>query len=139
VHFSGRLSELSSALIFTALSFHLLIWPGSVAASSFHRIVDIIDPAYLSIFFGLLGSSRLAALVANGAWPQYGPWMRAIGAFAGAMIFGNMSAALYINAPISAGYAPSPGIPVYLILAVIELLSMYKALALVGERNVGPP
>jgi hypothetical protein len=75
-------------------------------------------PAFLSV-----GVVRMAALIANGNWPVYGPWMRAGGALLGALIWSQMCLSLVILA------LPSPGIPIYAVLTGTELFSIYWALA----------
>jgi len=77
---------------------------------------------------------RFAALIANGAWPKYGPYLRVAGAFVGALIFANMAADLYQGNLLN-GQAPSIGIPVFIIFALFELLSIYRALATAGKRK----
>lgn len=137
IFIEGRLLEFATSLILLGLAFHLQIWPQSVGASSFHELTQHIDPNLLGMFFALFGALRLSALIANGTWPVAGPWLRAIGAFAGAMCFGNMAAALY-QGDLLAFLPPSPGLPVYSILAIFELISMYRALVSVGKRNGKP-
>lgn len=132
--FKDRLFELAAALVLIGMSLHLVIWPQSVSSSSLRELVRYIDPSSLSIFFGMFGAMRLAALCANGMWPIYGPWIRAAGALAGALVFGNMGAALY-QGNLTNGVPPSVGIPVYCILTLFELLSMYIALVTVGSHG----
>lgn len=133
-HFEGRQTEVLTTLVLISLSIHLSLWPQSVANSSFNHLLNYIQPNLLSFFFGLFGFLRFAALIANGTWPKYGPYLRAAGAFAGALIFANMSAALYQNV-LSNGTQPSPGIPVYIILSLFELLSIYRALVTMDKRK----
>jgi hypothetical protein len=51
------------------------------------------------------------------------------------MIWGQMCVALFLLIP-NVGSTPSPGIPVYLVLAIFELFSMYRALVLVNLDEV---
>ena len=134
IFIEGRIFEFASSFILLGLAFHLQIWPNSVSAGSFHELVHYINPSLLGVFFGLFGALRLSALIANGTWYVIGPWLRAIGALAAAMMFGNMVGSLY-QYDLLMSLPPSPEIPVYSVLALFELISMYRALALVGKRN----
>lgn len=128
MYFEGRFFEFATSLILIGMAIHLQTWPQSVAASSFHELVHHINPNLLGFFFGIFGGLRLSALIANGMWPSVGPWLRATGAFFGALVFANMAAALY-QGDAAVFASPSPAIPVYIVLALFELLSVYKALA----------
>lgn len=129
--FEGRLFELAAAIILVAMSVHLQIWPQSVSSSSLRELVRYIEPNFLSLFFGMSGGARLIAICANGMWPVWGPWIRAGGAFSGALIFGNMAGALY-TATSANHLPPSIGIPVYCVLVFFELISMYRALVMIS-------
>jgi len=134
-HFENRLFELATTTMMLALALHIALWPQSIGASAFHFILQVLDPAWLGVGFFVAGALRLVALIANGNWPFYGPILRAAGALAGAMIWAQMCVALVLLIP-NAGSIPSPGIPVYLVLAVFELFSMYRALVLVNLDEV---
>jgi hypothetical protein len=129
-HFDNRFSELGAAAIMLGLAAHIAAWPGALEASEFSQILRVLPPACLFGGFLLSGSARLAALVANGSWPHYGPWLRALGALSGALIWFQICIALYLSASIL-GVPPSLQIPVYFVLALLELLSMYRALTMV--------
>ena len=130
IHFQNRLSELGTTMMMLFLAMHIAIWPSSIGASSFRGILQALPEAWLCGFFALIGSLRLAALIANGSWPRYGPWLRALGAMAGAFIWLQMCVALYQLVPM-VGTPPSPGIPVYFTLTLLELASAYRALVMV--------
>ncbi|WP_424627566.1 hypothetical protein [Bradyrhizobium sp. SYSU BS000235] len=91
-----------------------------------------MQPEALTFVFLVLGTMRVAALIANGNWPIYGPFVRAIGALLGACMWLIMDLALF-NAVANDGTPPSLGLPVYFFLFVFELISMYRALA--GRRH----
>jgi len=135
LHFENRLFELSSTSMMLGLAGLIALWPEAMAASAFRYLLAFISPGWLGSAFFLAGCLRLAALVANGEWPRYGPILRAIGAFAGAMLWGQMGFALFQLMP-NVGTPPSPGIPVYLVLSLFELFSMYRALVLVNHDQV---
>lgn len=131
-HFQNRLSELATTLMMLALAVHIAIWPSSIGASAFRGILEVLPETLLGLGFALAGWMRLAALIANGAWPQVGPWLRAAGAVSGAFIWLQMCVALYQLVP-TVGTPPSPGIPVYFVLTLLELASAYRALVMVDN------
>ncbi|MBN9007226.1 MAG: hypothetical protein J0H40_17650 [Rhizobiales bacterium] len=126
-HFENRLSELSSACMMLGLAVLIMLSPDSIAASAFRLLLNILTPAWLGWGFAIAGTARLAALIANGHWQVWGPILRAWGAFAGAFIWSQMCIALIQLIP-HVGSPPSPGIPVYLVLTIVELVSIYRAL-----------
>ncbi len=129
-HFENRLSEVATAAMMLGLALEIGIWPESIGASAFHRILAVLPETWLGWGFLVAGTARLAALCANGSWPFYGPLLRAAGALSGALIWFQMCLALFVLIP-ETGRPPSPGIPVYLVLTILELLSMYRALVMV--------
>jgi hypothetical protein len=126
-HFENRLFELATTFMMLGLALHIALWPEAIGASAFRHILRVLDEAWLGWGFAIAGTARLSALVANGHWRLYGPLLRAGGALSGALIWLQMSIALYQLGP-SLGHPPSPGIPVYFVLSVVELISMYRAL-----------
>lgn len=104
------------------------IWPRAVQASSFRLMLDIIDPLNVGMFFMAFGLLRIAALIANGSWPEHGPRMRAMGAGAAAMMWGQMGIALILLTSQRDG-VPSPGISLYFFMTIGELLSAYRAMS----------
>lgn len=130
-HFENRLAEVATTAMMLMLAVHIAIWPDSIRASAFRQILDVLPEAWLGFGFAIAGVLRIAALIANGASDVWGPLSRAAGALAGALIWFQMCIALYHLVP-SVGSPPSPGIPVYLTLSIVELISMYRAL--VGVR-----
>lgn len=126
-HFENRKSELATSCMMLGLGLHLAVWPAAIGASAFREILDVLPPAWLCFGFLIAGAARLAALIANGAWPHYGPMMRAAGALSGAFIWSQMCISLYRLVP-AIGAPPSPGIPVYFVLSMLELACMYQAL-----------
>lgn len=126
--FEGRLFELAAAVILVAMSVYLQIWEQSVNSGSLRELVRHIDPHFISLFFGALGSLRLIAICANGMWPVWGPWIRSGGAFSGALIFGNMAGSLFT----SSAHFPPIEITIYCVLVFFELISMYRALVMIS-------
>lgn len=131
-HCRHRLFEWTMTAAMLGLAFEIIIWPGTIGASAFRYMLQLVGPTNLGLFFAIAGLLRIAALVANGQWPVYGPRCRAVGAAMGALIWFEMLAALFILAPENG--VPSPGIPVYLALTTGELISAYRAATDVGRK-----
>jgi hypothetical protein len=132
-HFENRISELGTSLMMLLLAFHLTLWPDAISASAFRLILEVLPLPWLKWGFLAAGTLRLASLVANGKWPYWGPVLRAIGALSGGVIWAQMSVALYRFTPISG--TPQLGISIYLVLSVMELLSMYRALVMANRAR----
>ena len=127
-HVGNRLFEWLMTVAMLLLAVHIFIWPSSIAASPFQLLLLIIRPESLAFWFLLFGLIGIAALIANGAWPRWGPVMRATAAFGRAMIWGQMAAALFMLIP-EIGSPPSPDIPVFCVLTIGEFISCYRVLA----------
>ena len=105
-HYCGnRLFEWVMTLALLALGVLVIQWPDAMAASAFRYVLHIIGPIHLGIFYIVIGGFRIAALIANGSW-QHGPYVRAFGALAGAVIWSQMDLALVLLIP-HAGTPPS--------------------------------
>lgn len=133
-HFENRLFELATSGMMIALSAHILILPNSIQASDFRLILQLVEASYLAVFFGIGGILRFAALVANGSWPFYGPKLRAGCAFVGASVWAQMCTSLFLY-QANTGNPTSPGIWVYLVLTIVELIAMCRALVDHGRAN----
>lgn len=132
-YFAWRMFEWCAALMLLGLALHIAMWPHSIGASSFRFILLFVGSSMLGFMFFVAALIRIAALIANGSWPAWGPWLRAGGALMGSIIWAQMTLALLLLVP-NVGTPPSPGIPVYAILAIFELISIYRALA-ADERH----
>lgn len=84
-------------------------------------------------FFGVTGALRGLALYANGNLNPQGALVRAVGAIAGAVVWGQMTLALLVDAFDAA--APSLMIPVFGTLTMFDLLSCYRARIDAGRRH----
>ena len=124
----NRMFEWVMTLAMLGIALEIAIWPSSIASGSFRLLLVVISPAELALFFGTFGLLRIAALIANGSWPEHGPRMRAMGAGAAALMWGQMCIALMLLTP-NLGGVPSAGIPVYFSLTVGELISAYRAIS----------
>lgn len=133
-HFESRLFELATSLMMIGMAVHIALWPDAIAAGAFRPMLGFMSIISIFVFYALFGVLRLAALVANGRW-RYGPHLRAVCAFFAAFIWGQMGAALLVLIP-HGGNPPSPEISVYFLLAFFEVVSMYRALVLVGNAEI---
>ena len=124
----NRLFEWVMTLAMLGMAIEIGFWPKAVEAISFRLMLVIINPLNIGMFFTAFGLLRIAALIANGSWPEHGPRMRAMGAGAAAMMWGQMCIALLLLAPQNNGI-PSPGIALYFFLTVGELISAYRAMS----------
>lgn len=133
-HFENRLFELATTSMMLGEALLIALWPHAIEASAFVQLLKVLSPAWLGFGFLICGSLRLAALIANGWWPFYGPILRAIGAMGGAMIWFQMCIALFQLFPQIG--TPSPGIPVYFVLTMFELVSLRRALGMLKHAQV---
>lgn len=127
-HCGNRLFEWTMAGILLAIGLQLLLWPHSFASSRFRPILNVTDPGVLTAFYLMVGAFRVLALFANGKLEVWGPRVRAFAATCGALVWLQMSAALFVFMR-DTGTDPSPGIPIYIGLAIAELISTYRAMA----------
>ncbi len=124
----NRMFEWVMTIAMLGIALEIAIWPSSLRSGSFRLLLIVISPTGLALFFGAFGLLRIAALIANGSWPEHGPRIRAMGAGAAALMWGQMCVALFLITPDQGGI-PSAGIPVYLSLTVGELISAYRAIS----------
>ncbi len=124
----NRLFELVMTLAMLGMAFEIAIWPNAVGASSFRLMLLVISPLNIGMFFTVFGLLRITALIANGSWPDHGPRLRAMGAGAAALMWGQMCVALVMLIPQNNGI-PSPGIALYFFLTIGELVSSYRAVS----------
>lgn len=125
-YWRDRLFEWVMAAAMIGFGVEIMIWPHTIQASSFRHILQIISAERMSLFFMFFGVLRVAALVANGNWPIYGPRFRTIGAGVASLMWSQLGLSLFLLVPLNDGI-PSPGIPVYFALAIGELISAYRA------------
>lgn len=127
IYCGNRLFEWIMTAAMIGIACWIVIWPATISASAFRFILEIVTTQFLGFFFMVAGALRIAALVANGSWPVYGPYLRSFTAGAAALVWVQMAAALFSLPTFAA--APSPGIPVYFALTIGELISCYRALS----------
>jgi hypothetical protein len=126
--FRDRLFEWIMTAAMLGLAIQIAAWPSTIGSSSLRFILHFISAENIAIFFLAFGLMRIAALIANGSWPEHGPRLRAMGAGASALMWGQMCAAP-ITLAAAADSVPSPDIPIFLMLTVGELISAYRATA----------
>jgi hypothetical protein len=94
----------------------------------------IVSADSIATLFIVVGAVRMTALIANGHWPEYGPWLRAIGALVGALVWSQMFLSLIVVSPDD---LTSLNAPVYFVFTGIELVSIYRALAMRDRHGRG--
>lgn len=125
-HCSNRLFEWMTALMMLGIALTIATSPQSVAHGGFYLMQNVgLTPAVLVVLFCAAGLARAAGLYANGHWPIYGPWCRALGAMGGVFIWAQMLLSL-VKWSSQSGYV-SIGVPVYVFLTIGELISCYRA------------
>jgi hypothetical protein len=124
-YLEGRLFEWIMASAMILLAVQTFVWPGTLAASAFHLLAEAMPNSFIGAFLLLFGVLRLGALIANGRSLAYGPWLRATGALAGAVLWGQFELALLGD--MSFDKPPSPGIPFWFVFILAELYSGYRA------------
>lgn len=85
-----------------------------------------LGDATIVLFFGAFGLMRMFALHANGRWPTFGPWLRAIGSLFGALVWGNLLFAL-LAIYYQTGTLFRAAIVTYVCATMFELLSCHRA------------
>jgi hypothetical protein len=132
-HFDNRISEAVKAVIMIGIAMQIAVVPHAQfpALRLLERSLSQDGVFCLFLFVGVV---RLAALIANGHWPNYGPWMRAIGALIGALIWSNMFLSVVALMPPE---LTSLGAPIFFVFSVVELLSIYRALAMRARYGSG--
>jgi hypothetical protein len=126
-HFNNRISEVANALILVGLGVQIIAAPVPTDYRALDMLLRYVSGEFISALFIAVGTIRMAALVANGRWPKYGPWLRSIGALIGALIWSQMFLGLIAVKPDD---LTSLGAPVYFVFTLVELISIYRALAM---------
>ena len=130
----NRLFEWVMTYSMLGMAIEIWIWPKAVSASAFRLMLNIISPLNIGMFFTTFGLLRIAALIANGSWPDHGPRLRAMGAGAAAIMWLQMCIALVMLVPDDRSI-PSPGIALYFFMTVGEIFTAYRAISDVRPRQ----
>jgi hypothetical protein len=128
-HFNNRVSEAGHSLIMVGIGLQIMAAPPVGNYRALDLLSGFISAGSIALLFVAVGAVRMAALIANGRWPSYGPWLRAIGALVGALIWSQMFLSLIVVQPDD---LTSLNAPAYLVFTAIELISIYRALATRG-------
>jgi len=131
--FGPRMTEWALALI-TALWGAVLLLPEHVfdqPAWAGFRLIFGSENALGAVML-VLGVSRIAGLIVNGARKQVTPWIRVFSAGGGFLIFVGISAGYSLSGIISTWLA------IYPVFALLELLNIYRAAHDAGESNAAP-
>lgn len=126
-HFNNRISEAASAWIMVGLGIQIIAAPVPSDYRALDGLAWLVSGEHIAVFFIVVGAMRIAALTANGHWPSYGPWLRSVGAGAGALVWSQMFLSLIAVTPDD---LTSLGAPVYFVMTWVELISIYRALAM---------
>lgn len=132
-HFNNRISEAAAAWIMVGLGIQIIAAPVPSDYRALDGLVRLVPGEFIAAFFIAIGSVRIAALIANGRWPKYGPWLRSIGSGAGALIWSQMFLSLIAVPPDD---LTSLGAPVYFVMTWVELISIYRALAMRDHHGI---
>jgi hypothetical protein len=119
--------EWFSAAVMVAWAVTLAL-PGNTLDGSnfaaFHRYPWMTE-IFWAVMFGVIGGARLLALYINGHSPR-SPYARMIGSLFGALSWGQVSLLITEGTYGTTGVA-STGTGVYALLAVADLISVYRA------------
>lgn len=129
----GRLFEWVMATAMVLLAVQTFVWPETLNASAFHWLTVVLPSSFIGVFLLLFGIARFGALVANGRSLVYGPFVRAFGALAGALLWAQFELAMF--ADFSVKGPPSPGIAFFFPFTLAELYSAYRAASDVRIRS----
>jgi hypothetical protein len=133
-HFaSNRLPELLMAIGFFGEGVLLVFSPSSIENGAFRFLLQIMSVQTVTIFYFMIGVSRIIALVLNGHWMPWGAYTRAVGAAFGAVMLAQMDAALVTYS--THGNTLPFGTPFFGVFALVETVSMYRAL--LGAKAYG--
>lgn len=132
-HCRNRLFDWGMAVSSFLFGLLVAVSPGSLAASHFSPILDIVSPRVIAPACLITGGMWSTALWFNGQWPWAGPVMRAIGAIMGAVILVSIDVAL-LRQSYGAGRPLSPGIPFYSVFAIVSLIAARRAASDVRTR-----
>lgn len=127
-HCINRLFEWTMAFVLIGFGLHLIVWPGSIAASKFSFMLDIAGTQTFMLFYLIVGYVRGMALYLNGNWPKWGPYVRSTTAVCGAVVWFQMDYSLFM-AQHTINADPSISLWLYTALGGAEIFSAYRAAA----------
>lgn len=133
-HFHNRISEVSNAMVMIGIGVQIIVAPVPPDYHALDMLLGVIPDGGIALLFVAVGTIRMAALIANGHWPEYGPWLRAVGALVGALIWSQMFLSLIV---IPSDSLTSLGAPIFSVFTMVELISIYRALAMRDHHGRG--
>lgn len=124
---------------FFGIFVEMLVIPDLVRASVFrYMVAGKTTPSVLAIVFLLTSYLRAVALILNGRSYYYGPYLRALGALVGAVLWSMMTISM-IRIVLDKDYLSQPvSIPVYVVMALAELFTAYRAAGDVRDMEPEP-
>jgi len=117
-------------MLLLSLTFAL---PGDTLSRGDYRIISWMGEEFFACLFGIVGTMRCVALYANGRLPVYGPLMRYVGSFVGALCWMNLALPIAVGSIITGN--ASLVVPIFGVLILGELLSVYRAVKDGGYRK----
>lgn len=106
----------------------------ALRAGSFQVLSQLgVPDVALVLFFLIFGIGRCIALYLNGRLYPYGPFLRGIGALAGALVWGQLGIALFLS--LVATHTMNIGIAMYFFMTVGEMISCYRAAYDAGNKS----
>lgn len=136
-YFRERLFEMFAVASMLGMAITLLISPRSIEVSTFRLLLATgLTQLVIMSFLFVFGCCRMAALVINGRSSVVGPWVRAVGAGAGAFWWAQCCYAL-LSFTTASTSTVSMGVPMYLAATVCELIVATLAVQDVSTRRPG--
>lgn len=130
-----RLFEMFCVTAIIGMALTLAVSPRSIEVSTFRLMLasGLTQPLVMVMLLAI-GTGRAAALAVNGRSRLVGPWVRAIGAGAGAAWWSQCGIALYGFTTASTATI-SMGVPMYASAAICELIVVYLAVQDASRRS----
>lgn len=129
--FGPRLTEWMVAAQTALWGAVLLLPPATFDGPAWTVFRGIISENGMGVLMLMLGALRLAGLIVNGARKTVTPWIRVFSASIGFLIFMGVSAGFAFSGVVG------PWIAIYPVIAIVELINIYRAAHDVGEGNGG--
>lgn len=118
--------EWFSALVMVGWAVALGLPGDTLAAPSFSEFRRFgFTEEFWAAIFGVIGGARISALYINGRWPRT-PYIRMMGSLFGAVSWAQVAWLLFAGGYLNTGI-PTTGVAVYGLLALADLLSIFKA------------
>lgn len=123
---------------FFGLFLEMFFSPDLASSSAFQYMWGGHHPYWLAVVFLLTSYLRALVLILNGRSYYYGPYLRALGALTGAVLWSLLAISL-IRIIMDQSYPTQPiSVPVYVCLVLAELFTVYRAAGDVrGTRSGG--